>query len=168
MLKRSITILTITLLVCCGGLAFAQPNAQPNKALQAAIPKPAENTKIQCEVVVTKPAAWDNYDVTIEMLNYADKKVAETFNLTAAKGSEKSVNSVTKTFGCYQYQYVQFNAQYLPLIWSTNKGKVYPSKLIYRVAGQLLQADKLTEKLVINLHFPDDFVSVPALVNGSH
>jgi len=106
MLKNSIIVLTITLLACSGGISFAQSNKVP----LASIPKPIENTKIQCQVVVTKPAAWSRYDVTIKMLNYADKKVAETFNLTAAKGKKKSVNTVTKTFGCYQYQFVQFTA----------------------------------------------------------
>ncbi len=155
MIKNCFTLLCCLLLINCA-LAYADSSKNP------------DSDNLNCVLTITKPKSWYQQTVIINLLDFKTKQVIQTFDLQSADPdkNQKGIFSVSKTFNCEVYPQTQLQAHYFPVIWSTNKGRKYLSKEVFKLENQIEQAKKNNAKnLQIDVSFPNDFNGVPLQTN---
>lgn len=122
--------------------------------------------KVKCNIIMTRTDAWSGHSVTVQMINYDDRHVITTFELPATKGTQKSINTVIKSFDCQKYQQLQFIAEFSPVVWKANRDKKYLSHHVYNIAATIARITSKNTKLTLKITFPNDFIGIPELITN--
>lgn len=105
-----------------------------------------------CYLTVAKGSCWKKYNVTIQVIDVTNSKVLTSINVPSGEAWTR------QSFACEPAQRMTYHAQFTPVIWETDKGKVYkPFKFL-----ALPEVIKPGEKAwVFSLCFPSNFNEVP-------
>lgn len=116
-----------------------------------------------CFFNVSKINGWENYTVTINVVDFTTNFMIATIKLPAATTKQNSVNQLSVPFDCTKYQQLAFSASFSPSIWANQANKVYSSKKILDISSQVTSIP-VNGKLVLSVIFPTDFSNVPELL----
>lgn len=126
----------------------------------------AANSPPTCYVVLNKSPDWSKYDVTVVMYDLTNHKDITSFLLSKATSSKPSVNSIKQSFNCQQYPQISFKVSFQPPIWQNLAGQQYNAKTVWNLTPQLVEPPPNATAITITINFPDDFMSVPALIKN--
>lgn len=107
---------------------------------------------LTCYFTAVKDSCWTNYDVTITVADASNEKKLVSVNIP--KGSIWGRESFT----CQGQQELKFTAQYMPVFWESERGKVYNALNYWTLPATLAAGDTAWN---IQLCYPKQFAEVP-------
>ena len=114
----------------------------------------------KCYVTAMKDSCWDDYDVTIKVMNSATKKELAS-DIVLKKGALKWQRV---SFDCEPQESLYYSATFTPEIWEGGAGKVYYSQRYWNLPKAIKKGELAWN---INLCFPKEFSQVPLPPNVS-
>ncbi len=107
----------------------------------------------QCALTVTKDVCWKDYQITVYLKTYANKKNKPKKLFTIGKNKMK----VKKKFACHPKQKVAFSVSVSPAIWTGSDKDRYKSKSVW-LTPENIEDDATWE---LSLCLSKDFKAVP-------
>ena len=113
----------------------------------------------KCYITLVKGACWKNYDVNLYVSSPTnqDKQIV---TLTAPKGKNWS----RATFDCHPKQTLKLTADFSPVFWASDKGKIYNSLNYWNLPDSIKPGEKAWN---VTMCFPKQFSEVPRPPEGS-
>lgn len=108
---------------------------------------------ISCYYTLAKNNCWIKYDVTVEVLDAMKNTILTTVTVPAGKLWSR-VSFPCETDG----QTLMYHARFTPVIWESEKGKVYPAKTFWSLPKQVNPGDSAWN---VSVCYPSDFAEVP-------
>jgi len=105
-----------------------------------------------CYLTVAKDNCWKDYNVTIGVFDTSNDKQIAT--LIIPEGSAWA----RQAFTCQPGEKLRFQAQFTPVFWESDQGKVYPAKDFWTLPDKPAQGDIAWN---ITLCYPEQFSEVP-------
>jgi len=75
-----------------------------------------------CYYTLAKDSCWTNYNVSVDVMDAVTDTVLTTVVVPSGK------NWTRQAFDCQPGQKLMYKAIFSPIIWESEKGKVYPAK----------------------------------------
>ncbi len=75
-----------------------------------------------CYFTLVKDNCWTDYNVTVDIVDTSNKKVVASLNMPKGKSWDR------KEIACQPMQTFMLQAQYTPVIWQQDAGKIYYGK----------------------------------------
>lgn len=112
-----------------------------------------------CKYTVSKTCCWTNFNVTVSLIDTANKQVVTQLTVPAGK------TSVDSAFDCQPGQTFELSATFSPVIWDEDKNKSFKSKKFLSLKSQIDPQDVAWH---IPIEFPTQFANVPLPTNISN
>jgi len=114
---------------------------------------------ITCQIEMTKSSCWNNYEVKINLIDFATHKEIASFTLP--KGKPKTM---LVSYPCTPNEQVTFTAQNIPEVWQDNKDVLYSAIEIYQIPQT---APKDSKYYRVKVCYARDFQSVPMPIDSN-
>ncbi|MFT4058123.1 MAG: hypothetical protein QM652_01090 [Legionella sp.] len=108
---------------------------------------------ITCYYTLAKDNCWLKYNVSVDVMDAVSAKVLTTVTIPAGQAWSRV------TFPCETNgQKLLYHAQFSPLIWESEKGKIYVSKNYWSLPNGVKPGDSAWN---VSVCYPSDFSEVP-------
>ena len=107
---------------------------------------------ITCYYTLAKENCWLKYNVTVDVMDASTNKVLTTVTVPAGKLWTRVV------FPCQAAQKLMYSAHFTPVIWESEKGKVYSAKNYWSLPAAINPGDTAWN---VSVCYPMDFSQIP-------
>ena len=107
---------------------------------------------ITCYYTLAKENCWSKYTISVDVIDAMSNKVLTTVTVPEGK------MWVRQTFPCEAAQKLMYQARFSPMIWESEKGKVYPAKNYWSLPTEIHPGDTAWN---VSVCYPEDFSQVP-------
>ena len=107
---------------------------------------------ITCYYTLIKDNCWTKYNVSVNVMDATTAKVLITVTIPTGQSWAR------QTFSCEPGQKLMYNAQFSPLIWESDKDKIYPAKNYWSLPDTVNPGDSAWNLTVC---YSSDFSQVP-------
>lgn len=108
---------------------------------------------ITCYYTLAKDNCWLKYNVTVDVIDSLSAKILTTVTVPAGKPWTRV------TFPCETNgQKLMYRAKFSPVVWESEKGKVYMAKNYWSLPDHVNPGDSAWN---VSVCFPSDFSEVP-------
>ena len=107
---------------------------------------------ITCYYTLAKDNCWTKYNVSEDVMDAATGKVLTTVIVPAGK------SWIRQTFPCVPGEKLMYRAQFSPIIWESEKGKVYYAINYWSLPNNVNAGDSAWN---VSVCYPADFGQVP-------
>lgn len=113
-----------------------------------------------CYYTFAKANCWTKYNVTVDVIDAKSTKVLTTVTVPAGKSWTRA------SFNCETNgQTLMYRAQFSPVIWDNDKGKVFYAKNYLSLPHEVNPKDSAWN---ISVCYPKDFSQVPIPPNATY
>jgi hypothetical protein len=105
-----------------------------------------------CYFTLAKDNCWLKYNVTVEVMDALTTKVVTTISIPSGQPWAR------QAFTCQAAQKFMYHAQFTPVIWESEKGKVYSAKEFWSLPEEIKPGDKAWN---VSVCYPKNFAEVP-------
>ena len=105
-----------------------------------------------CFFTVAKDRCWGTYNVTVTAFDAANDK--QITSVVIAEG----ISWQRQKFECNPKQKLRFQAEFTPVFWQSDTGKIYAGLNFWNLPNQVASGDTAW---TITLCYPGDFAEVP-------
>ncbi|KTD60646.1 periplasmic protein [Legionella sainthelensi] len=107
---------------------------------------------ITCYFTLAKDNCWNNYTVTVDVMDAATAKVLTTAVIPPGK------SWVRQIFPCTPKEKLIYRAQFSPVIWEREKGQIYYAKNYWSLPNDINSGDSAWN---VSVCYPSDFSQIP-------
>jgi len=111
-----------------------------------------------CFFTIMKDSCWTSYNVTVTAYDAMTNK--EIVNVVIPTGTSWE----REQFACDPKQKLRFQAQFTPVFWESDTGKIYNGQNFWTLPDQVAAGDTAWN---IRLCYPKDFAEVPFPPEGT-
>ncbi len=105
-----------------------------------------------CYLTLAKDSCWTNYNVSVDVIDATTSKKITTIEVPSGTFWTRVV------FSCTPAQKLNYTAQYSPVFWQSEAGKIHPALKSWSLPGAVNPGDSAW---TIPLCFSADFSEVP-------
>ena len=105
-----------------------------------------------CYYTLVKDCCWTKYNVSVDIINAGTLDKILTIDVPAG------TSWVRKTFECTPAESLIYKAQFSPVFWASDQGKIYQGLRNWSLPGKINPGDTAW---TIPVCFPADFAQVP-------
>lgn len=108
---------------------------------------------LTCYYTLAKENCWLKYNVTVQVTDAANDKLLATVTVPAGQLWTR-VTFPCETTG----QKLMYKAQFSPVIWESERGKIYPARNFWSLPNKVNPGDSAWN---VSVCYPTDFSQVP-------
>lgn len=112
----------------------------------------APSWSFNCYLTLAKDNCWQKYNVTVQVVDTATGKEVTHLTVPAGKAWER------QEFTCDKAEKLMYYAQFTPVIWESEKGKIYSAKTYLSLPAEIKSGAKAWN---IPVCYSADFAQVP-------
>jgi hypothetical protein len=105
-----------------------------------------------CFITLAKDSCWDGKEVTMNVWETSSNKKVVTVKLGAKEWWSREI------FECKPHEILRFDAQFSPVFWQDDQGKVYPGHSYWTLPTEAKPDEKAWS---LQVCFAKDFIQVP-------
>lgn len=105
-----------------------------------------------CYFTLAKDNCWTKYSVSVDVIDANTAQVLKTIVVPAGQSWTRD------SFICKPGQKLKYHTQFTPVIWESDKGKIYPAKDYWSLPAAIAAGSTAWE---LSVCYPSDFSELP-------